>query len=362
MLTSVLLIVAFILLLAVLILVHEAGHFFVAKASGVKVLEFGMGFPPRLWGTQKGETLYSINAIPFGGFVKMVGEEDPSEPRSLAGKSVLTRFLVIAAGPFMNAVTALVLFAVLFMIPQDVVVGKVTVREVAAGSPAEAAGIQPGDQIVSVDGHKLDNQGDVGYRISLKLGEQMEWVVRRDGRDMLLRIMPRLKPPEGEGATGIVVTTLETERVSRSMAPWTAVGRGFTAMADVIIITKNEVTKWLAGGKAPQVAGPIGMAQTFEEVGSEPGFSLKDRAMITFNLAAVISLSLAVFNILPLPALDGGRLPFLLIEWIGRGRRVPPKFESLVHMVGLAVLLGLALVIAVVDIMRIRGGGSLLGG
>jgi len=362
MLITIVYILGFILLLALLILVHEAGHFFVAKAAKVKVLEFAIGFPPRLWGIQKGETLYSINAIPLGGFVKMVGEEDPTEPRSLAAQKIRIRFLVITAGAFMNALMAFLLFTVLFMVPQDVLVGPVSVTQVSPGSPAEAAGVRPSDQIVSVDGHRLDNHADLAYSISLNLGEPMTWQLRRDGRDLTIRVTPRLNPPEGQGATGIVVATLDAQAESRSMAPWTAAGRGLRAMGDVIIITRNEVAKWLAGGKAPQVAGPIGMGQAFTQVNEDPGFTLKERALITLNLAAVISLSLAVFNILPLPALDGGRLPFLLIEWVRRGKRVPPKWEAAVHLVGFALLMGLGVLIAVVDIMRISRGGSLLGG
>ncbi|MBI2172473.1 MAG: site-2 protease family protein [Chloroflexi bacterium] len=362
MITPILFITGFIVLLALLILVHEAGHFLVAKAAGVKVLEFGMGFPPRLWGVRKGETLYSFNAIPLGGFVKMVGEEDPTEPRSLASKSILVRFLVIGAGPLMNGVTALLLFTALFMVPQDVLVGAVSIVQVAPGSPAETAGILPGDQIVAVDGKRLDSHADLAYRISLKLGERMTWTVRRDGRDMLLSVTPRLNPTEDQKATGIKVTTLDPRVESRTQAPWTALGNGLRAMADVILLTKNELTKWLAGGKAPQVTGPIGMAQAFGEVGQEPTFGAKDRMLLGLNLAAVISLSLAVFNILPLPALDGGRLPFLLIEWVGRGKRVPLKFEVLVHMVGFALLLAMAVGVSVMDILRISQGRSLLGG
>ncbi len=362
MIVTIAFILGFILLLAVLVLVHEAGHFFVAKAAKVKVLEFGIGFPPRLWGVQKGETTYTINAIPLGGFVRMVGEEDPTEPRSLAAQKIHVRFLVIVAGAFMNAVMAFLLFAALFMVPQDVLVGQVSIAQVNPGSPAEQAGIQAGDQVVIVDGNKLDNHGDLSHYISLKVGQQMTWQLRRDGRDLTLYVTPRLNPPEGQGATGVVVATLNGEAESRAMAPWTAAGHSLRTMADVLVITKNEFGKWFAGGKAPAVAGPIGMAQTFTEVGETPGFTFKDRVLITLNLAAVISLSLAVFNILPLPALDGGRLPFLLIEWVRRGKRVPPKWEAAIHLGGFAVLMALGVLIAVVDILRIARGGSLLGG
>lgn len=355
-------ILGFIVILAVLILVHEAGHFIVAKLANVKVLEFGMGFPPRLLSLQKGETVYSVNAIPLGGFVKMVGEEDPSGPRSLAGKSVLVRFLVITAGPFMNVVMALLLFTVLFMIPQDVAVGDVTIAEVLPDSPAEEAGLSPGDVVIEANGEPVDNHLALSLQINLSRGQRMTWLIERGGRQFQVGLMPRLNPPEGEGATGIRVSTSNAQIESRTRAPWTAAGDGFQAMGGVIVLTKNEFSKWIAGGRAPQVAGPIGMAQVFGEVAQEPEFRMKERVMLALNLAAVISLSLAIFNILPIPALDGGRLPFLLIEWVGRGRRVPPRLEGLVHVLGFALLITLAIIISAIDVFRLSNGESLLGG
>ncbi|MBI4201382.1 MAG: site-2 protease family protein, partial [Chloroflexi bacterium] len=323
-------ILAFIFLLAVLILVHEAGHFFVAKAFKVKVLEFGLGFPPRLWGTRRGDTLYSVNAIPLGGFVKMVGEEDPSEPGSLAGKTVGVRFLVMAAGPFMNGFLALLLFSLLFMVPQQVIVGDVQVLRVDPGSPAQHAGIAPGDVVVAVDGHSIGNHADLQYRIGLRLGAETTWLLQREGQRISARLVPRFNPPEGQGPTGIQVTTASPRLESRANPPWTAVAKGAVRMRDVLVFAKNEFTKWLSGGVAPEVTGPIGMAQVFGEVASEQGFPLADRLMVITNLAAAISFSLAIFNILPFPALDGGRILFVGIEWVRRGKRVSPQKEGLV--------------------------------
>ncbi|MBI4201010.1 MAG: site-2 protease family protein, partial [Chloroflexi bacterium] len=248
-------ILAFIALLALLVLVHEAGHFAMAKAARVKVLEFGLGFPPRLWSLRRGETLYSVNAIPLGGFVKMVGEEDPSEPGSLAGKSTGVRFLVMAAGPFMNALLALVLFSVLFMVPQDVVVGEVEVQQVAPGSPAQLAGILPGDRVVAVDGHPVSNHADLQYRIGLRLGAEMTWLVQRGGQRLVVTLVPRPNPPEGQGATGIQVATVNPRLERRATAPWVAMGKGLLRMGDVLVFAKNEFTKWFAGGTAPEVTG-----------------------------------------------------------------------------------------------------------
>ncbi len=362
MLVTVLSALVFIVILAVVILIHEAGHFFVAKAAGVKVLEFGLGFPPRLWGVRRGETLYTVNAVPLGGFVKLAGEEDPLELRSLASKSQGIRFLVMAAGPFMNVVLALLLLSVLVMIPQDVVVGEVTVVEVSPGSPAQEASILPGDIIAAADGHSIDNLGDLSYRVNLKLGVQTSWLIHRDSQVLTVNLVPRFNPPEGQGATGIVISNVNYRIESRVEPFWKAPVIGLQRMGDVLVLVKNEFSKWARGGSPPQVTGPLGMVAFVGEVAQAPEISVGDRVMVTLNLTALISLSLGIFNILPIPALDGGRILFVAIEWVRRGKRIAPEKEGLVHLVGFVLLITLMLLIAFADLSRIIRGESLLGG
>ena len=173
-------IVAFLAVLVVLILAHELGHFATAKAFGVKVEEFGLGFPPRLFSVKRGETRYSLNAIPLGGFTKMVGEVDPSETRSLASKSAGVRILVLAAGSLMNAMLPLLLFSIAFMVPHDVLVGDIVVREVLPDSPAAVAGIQPEDTVISINGKTLNSTLDLSREIQLNLGNEITMVIERD--------------------------------------------------------------------------------------------------------------------------------------------------------------------------------------
>ncbi|MBI4199654.1 MAG: site-2 protease family protein [Chloroflexi bacterium] len=352
----------FVVVLALLILVHEAGHLLAAKASGVRVPEFGLGFPPRLWGIRRGGTLYSLNAIPLGGFVKLAGEEDPTEPGSLAGKSPAVRFLVMAAGPLMNATLALVLFTALFLVPQEVVSGQVVILAVGQGSPAERAGLQPEDIVLEVDGHRVDNHTDLQYRVALRLGAPMTWLVQRGEEKVTATVVPRFTPPEGQGAVGITLNTFNLRLERRTVGPATAVVRAARQMGQVLVLVKNEFSRWALGGAAPEVTGPVGMAQVFGELAQQEGFRLGERLLVTTHITAIISWSLALFNILPLPALDGGRILFVIIELARRGKRIAPAKEGMVHMMGFAVLITLAVLITFLDLQRIVRGERLLGG
>ena len=433
---------SFIPMLLFLVVIHELGHFFTAKWFGVKVLEFGVGYPPKALGIYTGKTqilvdqntqfvnvagpqalgagqfvkvssgedqdgnlvariievppegrrkkgpqslqelssdeylkhegkvrevsgntlvladmLYSMNWTPLGGFVRLAGESNPAVPRSLASKGAGPRAVVLAAGSFMNAILPLVIFTLLFMIPQDITVGNVRVTEVVPESPAQRAGLLSGDIILQAGGHEVDNQSDLIRFISLNAGSEMEWMVERSGgRQVPIQVTPRVNPPEGQGATGIAIE-LVNPRVERQWdPPWTAAYRSVTNTWELLVLLKREVSSWFSGGKAPELSGPIGIAQITGEVTQQGGF----RGWLV--LAILFSINLAILNILPIPMLDGGRLLFVGIEWVRRGKRVPPEKESLVHLIGFVVLIGLIILISANDINRLLQGGSLLGG
>ena len=383
--------------LAALVFVHELGHYLAAKRFGIKVLEFGFGFPPRLFGVKYGETVYSINAIPLGGFVRLLGEEDPTDPRSFARQSVLKRTVVLCAGSFMNFLTPIVIFTVLFILPQDVPVGTVQVTGVAPGSPAQQAGIRAGDQVTAVDGKRVRNHYELVEQIMVNLGAEVELTVRRGSVVTGLRaspdssvvdvvtVVPRLNPPELEvveivtspetqvslrdarrynvrlqpgdtmtqGAVGVMIGTSNVRLVKESQSVLDAGQNAVGRMLDILVLTKNSFHRWAVGGPDPGLTGPIGIAQITGEV-AEAGISP------FFELVAIISISLGLINILPIPALDGGRLMFVLIEWARRGRRVSPQREGLVHVIGFAVLIGLIVVVSFFDISRILSGDSII--
>jgi regulator of sigma E protease len=347
-------IVAFLGVIVVLILAHELGHFITAKASGVKVEEFGIGFPPRLLSVRRGETLYSLNAIPLGGFNKMAGEEDPKVPRSLASKSIGIRLLVLSAGSLMNALLPLLLFSIAFMIPHNVVIGQIFVEEVTPNSPAAMAGIEPGDMIISINGRDLNNTIDLSRYIQLNLGKEVTIVVKHiDSTTEDIQVIPRWKPPEGQGSTGIVVNTAYPTIVSQHYPFWQAIPMGASECIETFVLFKNGIISMIIGATPVEVAGPVGIAQITGEV-AKAGIS----PLLEF--AGFISINLAIINILPLPALDGGRIVFVLLEWVRRGKRVSPKTEGLVHLIGFAMLMALILLITYQDIIRIVSGESLI--
>ena len=349
----VLTLIIFLLILGLLIFVHEGGHFIVAKLSGIKVEEFGMGFPPRIFGIRRGETIYSLNWIPLGGFCKMLGEEDPSAPRSFASKRPAVRLATLAAGPLMNAILPIVLLSIAFMVPRQVVVGDVVIDQVASGSPAAEAGIVPGDTVLSINGNSIQNIGDVIYDIHLKMGEKITLELKgADGNLKTATLVPRWNPPEGEGAVGIAMTMVNTGNVSQSYPFWEAVPKSISSIGDTFVLMRNEITSWFVQKKAPEVTGPVGIFQLTGEV-REAGPSY------IMQFTAFLSLNLAIVNLLPLPALDGGRIIFVLLEVVRRGKRVSPRTEGMIHYIGFAMLIALILVISYFDILRVIRGENL---
>ncbi|MCH8816243.1 MAG: site-2 protease family protein [Chloroflexi bacterium] len=582
-------ILTFLIVLGPLIIFHELGHFFTAKWTGTKVVEFGFGFPPRATGIWTGRTevavtddtifdgfeeleslthspvpsasvpwkvgdvadlrdapsdsadprlallqtgtqveaivekradgslhallvrpkkrrnalasdagdavdgdlingklrevgidsitisemVWSINWLPLGGFVKMVGEEDPEADNSLASKSRAARVLVLASGAAVNAVLPIFLFMAVLMLPQTRTVGDVTITAVYPDSPADHAGLRVGDRILQVDGREIDDLNDLQRAIMLKLGGNSNWVVRPgipdpapmlggpafqylEGRDRQVSLSPRFQVPERDvvfvvtdpdnqlllaearlldptagvndrlrvvrvvsdaseeisiadarqldvriqvgqvllvvarvtdptsqiafadarrhdfslglstsikdGSVGIQIRT-ENPRTKRfGENPWDAFIGSFGEVRNLILLTKNSISGLIQSSNNPQLSGPatvgpIGIGQLTGEIATaDAPIITKLRTFAV--LAATISLSLAVINILPLPGLDGGRLLFVAIEWVRRGKRISPEREAIVHLAGILMLLGLMALISVQDVMRIFRGES----
>jgi len=346
-------IVSFILIFTGVILAHELGHFFAAKLAGVKVLEFGIGYPPRMFGYKRGETIYSINWMPFGGFTKMLGEEDPSNPGSLASKSCAKRVLVLSGGAIVNALLPFMLFTTSLLLPHDNYYYPMTIETVAPNSPAELAGLAPGDTILSINGNAINNYGDLRRHIMLNLGKNASITVRTAEGSLETKITkPRWKPPQGQGEMGIQLKEIDEDSIvitRGSESFFKSLFLGAKGTVEVVLLYKNTLLQMAIGaGDMNSFVGPVGIAQITGEVAQSGIASL-------FQFAGILSLSLAVMNLLPLPALDGGRLVFVIIEWI-RKKRISPQKEGRVHFIGFVMLILLMIVLTFQDISRIISG------
>ncbi|UCG10568.1 MAG: site-2 protease family protein [Dehalococcoidia bacterium] len=342
------------LALSVMILAHELGHFVTAKVLGVKVEEFGLGYPPRLLSFKKGETVYSLNAIPFGGFNKLSGEEDPSVPRSLASKSVAARLLILSAGSVTMFLLALLLFSSLFMIPRDVVTGQIAVLEVDENTPAEQAGVRPGDIILGINGKLVDNPVDLNYSIQRSLGDEFTLLLRHsDSTEEEIRVTPQWVESESRWLIGIRIDLLNPTVSSQYYPFWRAIPLGAAKFADTIILWGAGLVSVISGETSAQFLGPVALVQLTAELAQ---FGI----LPLLEIAAIISLILGICNLFPLPALDGGRIAFVLLEWLRRGKRVSPRTEGVIHLVGLAMLMAFLLAITYQDIIRVISGESLL--
>ncbi|HEY8685799.1 MAG TPA: M50 family metallopeptidase [Chloroflexota bacterium] len=341
-------ILTFFVILAVLILVHELGHFTLAKVMGVRVEEFGLGFPPRLRSWKLRGTVYSLNALPLGGFVKMTGENgEDDDPASFAAKAPWQRLLILLFGPVMNLTLAVGIFFFAFMggSPR----GLTIVTGVSAGSPAALAHIRVGDTIVDAGGVHVNYLSDLQHITTSHLGKPLKIKVVRNHRFRTVSLVPRPKPPVNQGPMGIALSKVTTVTYS----PGTALRMSVQQVADMIgsipLLLQNVSQH--GGG---QVTGPIGIAHlTTQVVQQEP----QQGPSSLFLFVALLSANLGVLNLLPIPALDGGRIVFVLLSW-ARRRNLNPEIEGVIHMVGMAVLLMLILVISYQDIVRWVTGGT----
>jgi regulator of sigma E protease len=357
-------IIVFLLILGLLIFAHELGHFVSAKKAGVKVEEFGFGFPPRIFGFKKGDTIYSINAIPLGGFVKIFGEEQDdkrSESKfAFYNKPIWQRAVILVMGVVMNLILAVVLLSIVHMlgIPTFVEQGQeanyrniqIQIVETAKNSPAEIAGIKIGDTIVSLaygsEKVEIKEIEEVQKFIGFHSGQEISVEIKRGNEIIVKNLTPRVDPPKEEGALGIAMS--KTGLVSY---PWhTAISKGIEATGKlaVTMITMFWLlikTLLFQGKMIGDVAGPIGIAVLTSQV-VQLGW------VYVLQFAAILSINLAIINILPFPALDGGRLLFLLIEKI-KGKPVKVKTERIAHTLGFAILIGLMIIVTLRDVIKL---------
>lgn len=385
--------------LGFLVFVHELGHFITAKWFGIQVMEFGFGFPPRIYGVQYRGTIYSINWIPLGGFVRMLGEEDPTHPESFARQRAYKRVIVLVAGSFMNLLLPVAIITVLFMLPHDTLVGGDVIisSDPATGSPAKEAGLRAGDTILSVDGKPVNSTDDLIGLVTRRLGRPVEFSIRRAAVISglaaspelmsfdVVTVVPRTDPPKlvvveevtdagtevslsdarlynrllevgdtmTQGAIGVMIGLVSPKFARTSDPIWRAVPLSVEAIWDVLVITGGALRQGVETGTNPGVLGPVGIAQAAGEGVDRLGISW------IFQFMALLSISLGIVNILPFPPLDGGRLAFVALEVVRRGKRISARREGLVHLVGFMVVIGLILFMSFFEVQRLLNGENL---
>ncbi len=356
-------ILIFFIVLSILVLVHEFGHFIMAKRAGILVEEFGFGLPPRIYGKQVGETLYSINLLPFGGFVKLYGEsndETVDSARAFSSKSKLQRILVIVAGVFMNFILAIVAFGIVYSftgVPKET--NNVKIVDVSASSPAQTAGLLPGDTVKTVDGVNVTSVKSFINLVEQKKGKQIKimFVRTQNGQDQTLNVSvtPRESPPPDQGALGVTISTTEIYFAPVWQRPFIGAYYGFKDAIFwgwTVLQGLGSIFTSLFARQVPKgLSGPVGIYAVTTEAAKFGILSL-------INLLGILSVNLAILNILPFPALDGGRLLFIGIEAIA-GRKVLPKLENTINTIGMILLLTLILALTAHDVFGLIKAGSI---
>ncbi len=357
-------ILIFILVLSILVIVHELGHFVAAKRAGVWVEEFGFGLPPRLFGKKFGETLYSLNLLPFGGFVKLHGENTEDQitnpKRAFLTKSKKVKTGIILAGVFMNFILGIFAFGIVYSflgVPKTT--ENVKIVEVRDSSPAKEAGMQVDDIVRTVGGKPVKSNEQFISTIEEFKGKNVDIQIERNGMPDLVTVTtnPRENPPVGEGSLGVVISSTETYFAPIWQRPFYGAYYGFKDAIFWGKLVAGGMFDMVAGlfrGQVPKdVAGPVGIYALTSQAAKFGIFSL-------INFLGVLSINLAILNVMPFPALDGGRLLFIAIEAVF-GKKVLPRVEAVIHTVGIIILITLILAITAHDIQKLIVSGGVQG-
>ena len=349
-------ILIFILVLSILIFVHELGHFFIAKKMGVRVDEFGFGLPPRLFGKKIGETLYSLNLIPLGGFVKLYGEEhheikNKSNIRhAFINKKPWQKTLIIIGGVVGNFLLGWVIISFLFTQGVPVPIKKIIVNKISKGSPADISGLKEKDEILKMIAKglsiNLTTTDDLTTLTKKYAGNSISLFVKRGDKFITINVIPRKKPPVNEGPLGISISSYVIKKYPWYKAPVYGLIESLRIIKTIVIELSKTLYQLVTFQKVKvEVAGPIGIVRF-------AGSAVKSGANAVLELLALLSFNLGVINIFPFPALDGGRLIFVLFEWI-TNKKINKNFEKYVNAFGLIILLFLGILISINDVLKL---------
>ncbi len=327
------LIIQFIFVFGLIVFVHELGHFLVAKRVGIEVEEFGFGYPPRLvklfdW---KG-TAVSLNWIPFGGFVRLKGETDAGEPGGMLAAPKWKRFLILIAGATMNFILGILLLIFLYNVVNPADPSKILVMEVAPNSPAQSVGLQPGDLILKLGDDPINSTEAMVNATKKHLGQEVTLTYLREGVEHTGLVTPRQNPPEGQGAIGFVMSHPEMQLTFGQ-----SIGMAFRTFWDQVKTTVSLPYNYIKGAIAPEEARVIGLKGIYDlfsnaaEIDQTNAEVSHEVLPITrLSLVSMLTIAIGITNLLPIPALDGGQIMFLLIEAVTR-KRIPPRVANAVN-------------------------------
>ena len=441
-------IISFILILLPLVILHEFGHYFSAKFFKIKVLEFGFGFPPKLfsiWSSKKliyfeksidnlesllntkifistefkngkefikeiyldrkssfasdnesyevninevhdnyiqvKEMQWSFNLLPLGGFVRPFGEDDSSHPDSFYVKNAFQRFVVLVSGVAINLLLPFVIFFFTSLLISEEIKSDLIIIDVSKESPAFNSGLKAGDKVVGINDDKIYNMNDLQRVLTSNLGKSIEITVDRgvpnpfaksweqnfEYNQNILNFIatPRWNPPEGEGALGISISAEKSEIIQVENGIIKSINNSYESVAQLISLSINSIKAIFNKSTNPQFSGPVavgpvGISQITGSVASSD-LTLNSKIKVYAELISILSLSLGVINLLPIPALDGGRILFVLIEILRGGRKVPPDKERIVHSLGFMVMIFLLILVTFQDISRIFNSPNIVG-
>ncbi|HAJ97359.1 MAG TPA: peptidase [Ruminococcus sp.] len=336
----------------VIVVLHEFGHFIIAKLSGIRVNQFAVGMGPVLLKKQKGETEYSLRLLPIGGFCAMEGEDDDSsDPRAFNKKPVWKRMGVVVAGPVMNLILGFILILTTTLLDGQVATVKVSrfpvdENEVSVSS-SEMSGLQVDDIFYSINGRRILTDTDLSYQLQTTDSDTMEVVVKRNGKKVTLPDVTFFnKATEGR---------LDFYIWAEKPNPWNVVQYSFLDTISVGRMIWSSLADLLSGKYGfHDLSGPVGIVTTIGEAASY-GETFKQHLTSVLSLASFITVNVGIFNLLPIPALDGARLLFLVVEAIRR-KPIPPEKEGMVHLAGMALLVTLMIVVTYQDIVRLIQG------
>ncbi|MGI6741087.1 MAG: M50 family metallopeptidase [Brevefilum sp.] len=347
----ILLILQVVFVISLLIFFHEMGHFISARAVGVEIEEFGFGYPPKLAkiGEWKG-TEFTLNWIPFGGFVRPKGEADETVEGGMAAAPAWKRLIILLSGPTMNFIIGTILLVMIYSAVGIPASDQAMISQVVPGSPAMMVGLEPGDIILSVDGDVIENIDALIEVINQNAGTETTLTIEREGQTSSVQIVPRIDPPEGEGAMGIGLTN-----PLKPTPFFQSVGYAFKATGYIIKETLLLPGRLIQGTVDPSLARPVGykgiydiysQAVSMDQESDLP--TAEPLPIFTLSIIANISIALGITNLLPIPALDGGRILFLLPELLFK-KRIPQKWENVVNSVFFMLLIGLMIYITILD-------------